>query len=312
MERTHNVMRILVIGASGAIGRRLIPQLAEAGHQVTGTSRAAANATLLRALGAEPAVLDALDPAAVLATVAAARPGAIIYQATDLAGRGLSRNMDRGFAPTNRLRTTGTDNVLAAAREANVPKIIAQSFAPFRYAPAGGPAKDETEPLVSDPPATARMSFAAMAHVDEAVTAAGGIALRYGGFYGEEDAMVKAVRKRQFPLIGDGGGIMSFIHLDDAAAATVLALEADGPAIYNVTDDEPAPMREWLPALAAAVGARPPRRVPAWLAGALMGKTLSLITEGRGAANGKARKELDWTLRYPSWRDGFVAAYGPA
>ena len=251
-------MRVLLVGASGAIGRRLIPQLAERGHQVTGTSRSAAKAGQLRSLGAEPAVLDVLDAGAVRAVVAKARPDAIVYQATALAGQAFSRNMDRGFAPTNDLRTKGADILLAAAAEAGVPRFIAQSFAPFRYAHAGGPVKDEGDPLVSDPPPSARLMFGAMAHIDQAVTAAGGIALRYGGFYGDVDAMVTAVRKRQFPLIGDGGGMMSFIHLEDAAVATVLALDAEGPAIFNITDDEPAPMRDWLPALAAALGAKPP------------------------------------------------------
>jgi 2-alkyl-3-oxoalkanoate reductase len=309
MEGTTKIMRVLVVGATGAIGRPLVPMLAAQGHQVTGTSRSAAKAGLLRSLGADPAALDVLDPAAVRAVVAAARPDAIIYQATDLTGRGLSRNMDRGFAPTNRLRTDGTDILLAAARAAGVPRFIAQSFAPFRYAQSGGPVKDESDPLLADPPATARASFAAMAHVDEAVTAAGGIALRYGGFYGIEDAMTKAVRRRQFPLVGEGGGIMSFIHVEDAAAATVLALAAGGPAVYNITDDEPAPMRDWLPALAAALGAKPPRRLPAWVGGLFMGATLSLLTGARGAANDRAKKELGWTPRYPSWRDGFPAAY---
>jgi len=302
-------MRILVVGASGIIGRRLVPQLAERGHQVTGTSRSAAKAGQLRSLGAEPAVLDVLDAAAVRALVAATRPEAVIYQATALSGVSFGRNMDRAFAPTNELRTTGTDNLLAAAREVGVPKFIAQSFAPFRYAHVGGPVKDENDPLIADPPATARLMFAAMAHMDQAVTAAGGIALRYGGFYGEEDAMVRAVRKRQFPLIGDGGGTMSFIHVEDAAAATVRALDAAGPAIYNITDDEPAPMREWLPALAAAVGAKPPFRLPAFVGRLAMGKTLTMMTEARGASNAKAKKELDWTLRYPSWRTGFPASY---
>ncbi|MGH3251822.1 MAG: NAD-dependent epimerase/dehydratase family protein [Trebonia sp.] len=303
-------MRILVVGAAGAIGSRLIPQLAERGHQVTGTSRSAAKAGQLRSLGAEPAVLDGLDADAVRDVVGKARPDAIIYQATALAGMGLSRNMDRGFAPTNVLRTKGTDILLAAAAEAGVPKFIAQSFAPFRYAHIGGPVKDESDPLLADPPPSARLMFEAMAHVDQAVTAAGGIALRYGGFYGEEDSMVGAVRKRQFPLIGDGGGVMSFIHLEDAAAATVLALDVEGPAIFNITDDEPAPMREWLPALAAAVGAKPPYHLPGWVGSLFMGKTLPMMTEARGASNAKARKELGWTLRYPSWRDGFPAAYG--
>jgi nucleoside-diphosphate-sugar epimerase len=302
-------MRVLLVGASGAIGRRLITQLAEHGHQVTGTSRSAVKAGELRSLGAEPAVLDVLDAGAVRAVIAKARPDAIVYQATALAGQSFSRNMDRGFAATNELRTKGTDILLAAAAEAGVPKFIAQSFAPFRYAHVGGPVKDESDPLVSDPPPSARLMFGAMAHIDQAVTAAGGIALRYGGFYGDVDAMVTAVRKRQFPLIGDGGGVMSFIHLEDAAAATVLALDTEGPAIYNVTDDEPAPMREWLPALAAATGAKQPYRLPGWVGRLMMGKTLTMMTEARGASNAKARKELGWTLRYSTWRTGFSAAY---
>lgn len=303
-------MRVLLVGASGAIGSRLIPQLTERGHQVTGTSRSAAKAGQLRSLGAEPAVLDVLDAGAVRALVAKARPDAIVYEATALAGQAFSRNMDRGFAPTNELRTKGTDILLAAAAEAGVARFIAQSFAPFRYAHIGGPVKDEGDPLMADPPPSARLMFAAMAHVDQAVTAAGGIALRYGGFYGDEDAMVTGVRKRQFPLIGDGAGVMSFIHLEDAAAATVLALDAEGPAVLNITDDEPAPMRDWLPALADALGAKPPYHVPGWVGRLFMGKTLTMMTEARGASNAKAKKELGWTLRYPSWRMGFPAAYG--
>ncbi len=303
-------MRVLLVGASGAIGSRLIPQLTERGHQVTGTSRSAAKAGQLRSLGAEPAVLDVLDAGAVRALVAKARPDAIVYEATALAGQAFSRNMDRGFAPTNELRTKGTDILLAAATEAGVPRFIAQSFAPFRYAHIGGPVKDEGDPLVADPPPSARLMFGAMAHVDQAVTAAGGISLRYGGFYGDEDAMVTAVRKRQFPLIGAGAGVMSFIHLEDAAAATVLALDAEGPAVFNITDDEPAPMRDWLPALADALGAKPPYHVPGWVGRLFMGKTLPMMTEARGASNAKAKKELGWTLRYPSWRTGFPASYG--
>jgi 2-alkyl-3-oxoalkanoate reductase len=303
-------MRVVVVGASGAIGSRLIPQLAEHGHQVTGTSRSAAKAGQLRSLGAEPAVLDVLDAGAVRALIATARPDAIVYQATALAGQAFSRNMDRGFAATNELRTKGTDILLAAAAEAGVPRFIAQSFAPFRYAHLGGPVKDESDPLLPDPPPSARLMFGAMEHVDQAVTAAGGIALRYGGFYGDVDAMVTAVRKRQFPLIGDGSGVMSFIHLEDAAAATVLALDAAGPAIFNITDDEPAPMRDWLPVLAAALGVKPPYHVPGWVGRLFMGKALTMMTEARGASNAKATKELGWSLRYPSWRAGFPAAYG--
>jgi nucleoside-diphosphate-sugar epimerase len=302
-------MRVLVVGGSGAIGSRLLPQLASQGHHVTATSRSAGKAAALRSFGAEPLALDVLDKAAVSAAVASARPDAIIYQATALAGVAMSRNMDRSFGPTNRLRTEGLDNLLAAASEGSAAKFIAQSFAPFRYAHTPGLVKDEDDPLLADPPASARLAFGAMAQLDQAVTAAGGIALRYGGFYGDENAMVRAARKRQFPLIGDGGGMMSFVHLEDAAAATVLALDVDGPAVYNVTDDEPAPMRDWLPALAAAVGAKPPYRVPGWLGRLLMGESLTMLTGARGASNARAKKELGWTLRYPTWRTGFPAAY---
>jgi nucleoside-diphosphate-sugar epimerase len=302
-------MRVLVVGASGAIGTRLIPQLIERGHEVTGSCHSPGNTGRLRELGAEPVVLDALDASAVRDAVAAARPDAIIYQATALANTSFSLSLDRTFAATNRLRTEGTDALLAAAREAGVPRFVAQSFAPYRYDRRGGPVKTEDDPLDPAPPKRARQTFAAMNHVDQAVTGAGGIALRYGGFYGEPDAMVKAIRKRRYPMIGDGRGITPFIHLHDAAAATVLALEHDGPAIYNITDDEPAPASEWMPVLAETLGARPPRRIPAWIARLIMGDGLDMMTESRGASNEKAKKELGWTLRYPSWREGFRAAY---
>jgi nucleoside-diphosphate-sugar epimerase len=302
-------MRVLVVGASGAIGRRLVPQLVEHGHEVTGTSRSPAKAGQLRALGAQPIVLDVLDTPAVRAAIGAARPDAIIYQATALANAGFSRNLDRTFAQTNRLRTEGTDILLAAAGEAGVRRIIAQSFAPYRYAREGGPVKTEDDPLDANPPKPARQTFAAMKHLDAAVTSANGIALRYGGFYSEPDAMTKAVRRRLYPIIDDGSGVMPFIHLDDAAAATVLALSQDGPAIYNITDDEPAPARDYLPVLAEALGAKPPRRLPLWLARLAMGESLPMMTESRGASNAKAKKELGWTLRYPTWRQGFPAAF---
>jgi 2-alkyl-3-oxoalkanoate reductase len=298
-------MRVLVVGASGAIGTRLIPQLTDRGHEVAGSSRSAGKAGRLRALGAEPMVLDVLDARAVRDAVTAARPDAIIYQATALANATFGRSLDRAFAPTNRLRTEGTDILLAAAREAGVRRFIAQSFAPYRYEREGGPVKTEDDPLDPAPPTTARHTFAAMNHLDEAVTGAGGIALRYGGFYGDPDALIKAVRNRRYPIIGDGAGVTSFIHLNDAAAATVLALDHDGPAIYNITDDEPAPACDWLPVLAAAVGAKPPRRLPAWLARLFLGEGLAMMTQSRGASNTKAKKELGWTLRYPSWRQGF-------
>jgi nucleoside-diphosphate-sugar epimerase len=299
------------VGASGAIGTRLVPQLTERGHEVIGTSRSPANADRIRALGAQPLVLDLLDARAARRAVLETQPEAIIHQATALAGAGFSRNLDRSFAPTNRLRTEGTDTLLAAAREAGVRRFVAQSFASYRYAREGGPVKTENDPLDPSPPAGASETNAAMRHLDEAVTDAGGIALRYGGFYGAaNDGLIGPVRKRQFPVIGDGGGVSSFIHLDDAAAATVLALEHDATGIYNVVDDEPAPMREWLPALAEALGAKPPRHVPRWLARLIAGQGLVMMTESRGASNAKAKRELGWTLRYPSWRQGFSAAYG--
>jgi 2-alkyl-3-oxoalkanoate reductase len=306
-------MRVFVAGATGAIGTRLVPQLIEHGHEVIGTYRSPGNAERVRALGAEPVALDLLDPRAVRQAVLEARPEAIVHQATALAGVRFGRSLDRSFGPTNRLRTEGTDALLAAAREAGVRRFVAQSFASYRYAREGGPVKTEDDPLDPDPPAMARETNAAMRHLDEAVTNAGGIALRYGGFYGAaNDGLVRPVRKRQFPVIGAGGGISSFIHLDDAAAATVLALEHDGAGLYNIVDDEPAPMSEWLPALAAALGAKPPRHVPLWLARLIAGRGMVMMASGsRGASNAKAKRELGWTMRYPSWRQGFAAAYGP-
>jgi 2-alkyl-3-oxoalkanoate reductase len=310
MEAT---MRVFVAGASGAIGTRLVPQLVEQGHEVTGTFRSPENAERLRALGAQPVSLDLLDAPAVRTAVLDAEPEAIIHEATALANARFIRNLDRSFGPTNRLRTEGTDALLAAAREAGVRRFIAQSFASYRYAREGGPVKTEDDPLDPSPVASARETNEAMRHLDEAVTSAGGIALRYGGFYGAaNDGLIGPVRKRQFPIIGDGGGIFSFVHLDDAAAATVLALGHDGAGLYNIVDDDPAPAREWLPVLADALGAKPPRHIPAWLARLVVGDGLVMMTEARGASNAKAKRELGWTLRYPSWRQGFAAAYASA
>jgi nucleoside-diphosphate-sugar epimerase len=297
-------MRVLIIGASGAVGTHLTRQLTEQGQEVTGTCRSAAKEGRIRSAGATPLVLDVLDAAATRAAVMHVRPDAIIYQATALAGMRFGRSLDKTFAPTNRLRIDGTDNVIAAARSAGVDRLLAQSFAPYRYASSGLVASED-DPVLADPPASARQTFAAMAHLDQAVTATGGIALRYGGFYGEPDQMTTAVARRRYPVVGDGRGMMSFIHLHDAAAATVLALGAGGPAVYNITDDEPAPMREWLPALAAALGARSPRRVPEWAGRLVMGSGLDMLMRARGAANAKAKKELGWTPRYPTWREGF-------
>ena len=307
-------MRVFVVGASGAIGTRLVPQLIDAGHEVIGTSRSAAGAKRVRALGARPVALDLLDAHAVRKAVLASEPEAIVHQATDLSNVGNLKHFDRTFAQTNRLRTEGIDTLLAAARETGVRHFVAQSYASARYVREGGWVKSEDAPLDPTPVPSARESQAAMRHVDEAVAGAGGIALRYGVFYGAaNDGLIEPVRKRQFPIVGDGAGVWSWIHLDDAAAATVLALERGEAGIYHVVDDDPAPVREWLPALAEALGAKPPRRVPRWLARLLAGEAVVVMsTESRGASNAKAKRELGWEPRYPSWREGFVAAYASA
>jgi 2-alkyl-3-oxoalkanoate reductase len=304
-------MRVFVAGASGALGSRLVPQLIQAGHDVIGTHHSPASAELLRTLGAKPVMLDLLDAGAVRAAVLQNAPEAIVHQATALADATWGRNFDNVFARTNQLRTEGTDALLTAAREADVRRFVAQSFASYRYAREGGPVKTEDDPLDPTPPANGRQSFAAMAYLEQAVTQAGGIALRYGLFYGApNDGLIEPVRKRQYPIIGDGGGITSWINLEDAAAATVRALEHDGPAVYNIVDDEPAPVREWLPVLARALGVKPPRRFPAWLARLIAGEAAVVMgTDARGACNAKAKRELGWTPHYPSWREGFPAVY---
>jgi nucleoside-diphosphate-sugar epimerase len=304
-------MRVFVAGATGAVGMRLVPQLIERGHKVVGTSRSREKAERLRSLGAEPVALDLLDPGAVGEAVASARPDAIVHQATALSGASDIKHFDASFALTNRLRTEGTDALLSAAWATGVHRFVAQSFAGWPYARECGAVKTEEDRLDPTPVPAMRETLAAIRHLEKAVTGAGGVALRYGGLYGSpEDAQLELVRRRHFPIVGDGGGVWSFVHLDDAAAATVLALEAGATGIYNVVDDEPAPVREWLPALAAAIGAKPPRRVPRWLARLAAGEVgVVLMTEVRGASNAKARGELGWTLRYPSWRQGFAEAY---
>jgi nucleoside-diphosphate-sugar epimerase len=305
-------MRVFVTGASGAIGTRLVPQLIDAGHEVIGTHNSQTSAELLRTLGAKPVMLDLLDARAVREAVREARPDAIVHEATALANVKFARNMDKVTAKTSELRTKGTDALLAAAREVGVHRFVAQSVASFsRYAREGGPVKTEDDPLDPRPPQNFHQSAAAMAYLEQAVTDFGGIALRYGAFYGAaNDGTIEPARKRQFPIVGDGGGIWSWIHLDDAAAATVLALDHDGPAIYNIVDDDPAPVREWLPVLAKALGGKPPRRFPTWLALLLAGEAVTVMsTEARGASNAKAKRELGWTPRYPTWRTGFPAAY---
>lgn len=304
-------MRVLVIGATGAIGSRLVPALRERGHQVIGTSRSQQKAEQLRAGGSGGIALDVLDAQTVREAVRMLQPDAIIYEATSLSELSDFKHFDRSFAPTNRLRTQGIDNVLAAARDAGVQRVVAQSYAPIRYERRGGPVKTEDDPLDANPPAPMRETVAAMNHLDRVVTDAGGIALRYGTFYGDpNDPLVAAVQAHKWPIVGDGGGIWSFIHLEDAATATALALEREGPAIYNITDDAPTPARVWLTELAKMLGAKPPQRFPKLLARIFAGDALVVMsTESRGASNAKAKRELNWALRYPSWRQGFAAVH---
>jgi nucleoside-diphosphate-sugar epimerase len=308
-------MRIFLAGATGAIGTRLVPLLLDAGHDVVGMTRTPAKAEALRAAGAEPVVADALDSDAVVAAVVAARPDAIVHQLTALTGLSDMRDFDRAFALTNRLRTEGTDNLLEGARRAGAERFVAQSYAGWPSARTGVPVKTEDDPLDPEPLPSMSATLAALRHLERAVTAAGGIALRYGALYGPGTGLaagreqLELVRKRRFPLVGDGAGVWSFVHVDDAAAATLAALERGTPgAIYNVVDDDPAPVREWLPALAAAAGAKPPRRVPRWLGRLAAGPAVArMMTEVRGASNAKAARELGWRPAYASWRDGFKA-----
>jgi len=307
-------MKVLVIGATGAVGLPLVSQLGERGHAVVGTSRTLERAETLRRLGAEPAVLDLLDREAVRRLVLETRPGAIVHEATALADGVDFKRFAEGLAPTNRLRTEGTDNLLAAAKEVGVERFVAQSYGVMTYARVGGPVKTENDPLDESLPDAMRATIEAVKHQEAAVVEAGGIALRYGSFYGAAiDPMRDAVLARKVPIVGDGDGVWSLVHVADAAGATVLALERGAPGVYNVADDEPAPVREVLPAMAAALGARPPRRVPAWLAKLFAGEIgVIVMTEIRGISNAKAKRELGWALRYPSWRQGFPAAFGVA
>ena len=306
-------MRVFVAGASGAIGARLVPQLTDRGHEVVGTSRSPGNVERVRAMGAEPVVLDLLDERAVREAVLRAAPDAIIHEATALTDVDF-KHFERSFAQTNRLRTEGTDALIAAAREAGITRLVAQSYASMRYQRTGGMVKAEDDPLDADPIPAMREAVAAMRYLDETVVAFGGVILRYGAFYGaDNDGLIEPVRKRMFPIVGDGGGVTSFIHLDDAAAATVRALEQDATGIYHVVDDEPAPVREWLPVLADVLGAKPPRHVPRWVARLFAGEAAVMMgTESRGGSNAKIKRDLGWQPRYASWREGFVAAYGSA
>jgi 2-alkyl-3-oxoalkanoate reductase len=307
-------MRIFLAGASGAIGQSLVPLLIDAGHEVTAMTRSQEKAERLRAAGAEPAIADGLDRDAVIAAVTAARPDVVIHQLTGLSGLSNLRDFDRAFALTNRLRTEGTDNLLAAARAAGASRFLAQSYAGWPSGFSSGPVTTEDDPLDPDPVPNMRESHAAIRYLERATVEAGGLVLRYGGFYGPGTGLgpggdqLAAVRKRQFPIVGDGGGVWSFVHIHDAATATIAALERGAPGVYNIVDDDPAPARDWLPVLAAAAGAKPPRHIPRWLARMVAGEALTtMMTEIRGASNAKAKRELGWTPAYPSWREGFAA-----
>jgi nucleoside-diphosphate-sugar epimerase len=303
-------MRVYLAGASGVIGRRLVPQLIERGHSVFATTRGSAKAPQLQAMGAQAVVVDGLDAAAVGEAVARAEPDIVVHQMTALAGKPDLRRFDRWFATTNKLRTQGTEILLSAAQAAGVERVIAQSFIGWNNARSGDLVKSEEDPLDARPAKWQRESMAAIRYLEEMVPAAPleGIVLRYGSLYGPgaSDDMIELVRARKFPLVGDGAGVWSFIHVDDAAAATVAALEQGGNGVFNVVDDDPAPVAEWLPYLADAVGAKPPQRVPAWLGRLAAGEVpVRWMTQGRGASNARFKATFDWQPIWPSWRKGF-------
>ena len=307
-------MKIFLAGATGAAGQALVPLLTSHGHSVIGTTRSASKVARLRELGASPMVVDGLDRDGVRAAVAEARPDAIVHQMTALGGDFDLRKFEQTFAMTNRLRTEGTDILVEAARESGVERIVAQSFGAWPYARVGGPVKTEDDPLDPEPPKQVRTTLEGIQHLEAAVTGAGGIALRYGGFYGPGTGFTPGgiqwdmVLQRKFPVVGDGGGVWSFVHIDDVASGTLAALERGTPGrVYNIADDDPAPVREWLPFVAEAIGAPPPRHIPRWV-GRLMGAHMvAMMCEIRGASNERAKRELGWTPTWPTWRDGIPA-----
>src|SRR3954469_1621674 len=320
-------MKVFVAGATGVLGRALVPQLVARGHEVVGMTRSASKQGLVRSLGARPVVADALDPDLVAQAVASAESEAIVHQLTALSAPMSvrdARHPERSFAftMTNRLRTEATDHLLAAGRAVGARRFVAQSFGAFRWARTGGPVLTEADPIDPAPPAALRMALPGILHVEQAVTMiewGEGLALRYGGFYGPgtgislaPDAVMAApIRKRRFPIVGDGGGVWSHVHIEDAAAATVAAVAHGQPGVYYIVDDEPAPVREWLPVLASALGAKPPRRVPRWVGRLAAGEAATvMMTEAQGASNEKAKRELGWRPAHPSWRQGVLQGLG--
>jgi nucleoside-diphosphate-sugar epimerase len=303
-------MRVFVAGASGAVGRRLVPMLVARGHHVTGTTSRPESAEAVRAVGAEPAVVDGLDAVGIGQAVARAEPDAIIHEMTALSGTPDFKHFDRWFALTNRLRTEGTENLLAAATASGVKRFVAQSFTGWSNARVGSMIKTEDDPLDANPVKAQTETLAAITFLERAVLAAPleGIVVRYGGLYGpgSSETLVGILDRRMFPVIGDGAGVISSTHIDDAAGGTLAALERGRPGIYNIVDDQPAPAREFIPAIAEAVGAKPPLHVPAWLGRLVAGEVaVTMMTEGRGSSNAKAKRELEWQPIWPSWRDGF-------
>lgn len=313
-------MRIFIAGATGAVGRNLVRALVTAGHSVVGSTHTAAKADLIRGMGAEPVIADGLDATGMRAAVSSAEPDVVIDEMTDLARVTDLRHLDRAFARTNELRTRGTEILLAAARDSGVKRFIAQSFCGWTYSRDGGAVKTEADELDPHPPAELRRTLDAIRYLELAVTASArpeGIVLRYGSFYGPDtgmlsSAMIDQLRRRRVPLIGDGGGWWSFIHTQDAADATAAAVERGRPGnIYNIVDDHPAQVRDWLPALAEAVGAGRPLYVPIWLGKLIAGEHMAaMMTQVRAGSNAKAKRELAWQPAHPSWREGFAEVAG--
>ncbi len=315
-------MKVFVAGATGALGKQLVPMLVANGHDVVGMTRTEAKRGQLRSVGAQPVVVDALDADAVGRAVSEAEPDVIVHELTAIPPAIHMRHFNREFALTNRLRTEGTDHLLSAGRAVGVKRFVAQSNAAVPYARTGGPIKREEDPLDDEPPPAMREGLVAIRHLEAAVAGAhwtDGVVLRYGWFYGPGTSValdplgsqIELIRKRQFPIVGGGTGIWSFVHIEDAAAATLTAVEGGPAGVYNVVDNEPAPVSEWLPVLAAAVGAKRPLQVPRWVGRLAAGEwAVTAMTEVRGASNDKAKRELGWQLRYPSWRQGFAEGLG--
>jgi 2-alkyl-3-oxoalkanoate reductase len=312
----YKSMRVLVAGATGAVGRNLLPRLVAAGHQVVGTTRTKEKAGLIRQRGGEALVADGLDAGTIRRAVRSAKPDVIVHEMTDLKGASDLRYFDRAFAVSNRLRTQGTDHLLSAARGTGVKRFVAQSFCGWHFARVDGAVKSEEDPLDPEPPQELRGTLDAIRYLEKAVTEApevGGVVLRYGAFYGPDTGLfdgtlVEQIARRRAPVIGGGNGWWSFVHIEDAAAATALAIDRGAAGnIYNIVDDEPAPVSEWLPALAAMLGAKPPRHVPAWLGRLAAGEHLVIMmTQVRAGSNAKAKRELGWHPAHPSWRQGFA------